>query len=132
MSMKWEKSGMKTAEARVSGLGSAKSGVHHWINHRITAIANIPLILWFIWSICTHDFSSYIILDGWISQPVNAILMILLVISTFYHAVLGAQVITEDYVHHEGFKITKLLAQRLLFGALAVGCIFSILKLAFT
>lgn len=132
MSMKWDKAGLKTADARVSGLGSAKSGVHHWINQRMTAIANVPLVLWFIWSLCTHDFSSYVIFDGWISQPINAILMILLVISTFYHAVLGSQVIVEDYVHNEGFKITKLVGQRLIFTGLAIACIFSILKLAFT
>ena len=130
--MKWDKTSMKTAEARVSGLGSAKSGVHHWMNQRITAIANVPLVLWFIWSICTHDFTNHNILDGWISQPVNATLLILLVISTFYHAVIGTQVIVEDYVHNEGFKIFKLIGQRLLFTGLAIACIFSILKLAFT
>lgn len=130
--MKWDKTGLKTEDARVSGLGSAKDGVHHWMNQRLTAIANIPLIIWFIWSLCTHDFSSYVIFDGWISEPINAILMILLVISVFYHAVMGAQVISEDYIHNEGFKIFKLVGQRLFFFALAVGCIFSILKLAFT
>ena len=130
--MKWDNTGLKTADARVSGLGSAKSGVHHWINHRLTAIANIPLILWLVWSIYTHDFSSYVIFDEWVSQPINAILLILLVISAFYHAVLGAQVVVEDYVHHEPLKIAKIVSHRLIFLGLAIGCIFAILKLAFT
>ncbi len=130
--MKWDNTGLKTAEARVRGLGSAKSGTDHWMMQRLTAIASTPLVLWLIWSVCTHDFTSYMIFDGWISEPINAILMILLVISVFYHAVLGAQVITEDYIHHEGLKIFKLVGQRLVFFGLAVGCIFSILKLAFT
>ena len=129
--MKWDKTGLKTTDARVSGLGSAKSGTEHWIMQRITSIANLPLILWFIWSVMTHDFTSYAIFNSWLSEPLNAILMILLVISTFYHATMGAQVITEDYVHNEGFKVFKLVGQRLVFFGLAVGCIFSILKLAF-
>lgn len=130
--MKWDDTGLKTTDARVSALGSAKSGTHHWMHQRLTAIANIPLIIWFAWSVCTHDFSNYLILQGWMSEPLNAVLLILLVISAFYHAVMGAQVITEDYIHNEGFKIFKLIGQRLLFLALAVACIFSILKLAFT
>ncbi len=130
--MKWDNTGLKTAEARVSGLGSAKSGTHHWIHQRLTAVANIPLVLWLVWSICTHDFTSYLVFDGWISQPVNAILLILFVISAFYHAVLGTQVVVEDYVHNEPLKIIKLLSHRLIYIGLAVACIFSILKLAFT
>ena len=130
--MKWDNSGLKTAEARVHGLGSAKSGTHHWIHQRLTAIANVPLVIWLIWSICTHDFSSYMVFHGWIEQPLNAILLILFVISAFYHAVIGTQVVVEDYVHNEPLKIAKLVAHRLIFFGLAVGCIFSILKLAFT
>tara|TARA_B100002019_G_C21184351_1_gene555390 strand:+ start:82 stop:477 length:396 start_codon:yes stop_codon:yes gene_type:complete len=130
--MKWNDTGLKTPMARVSGLGSAKSGTSHWIYQRLTSIANLPLVIWLIWSICTHDFTDYTVFTGWLAEPINSILMILLVISSFYHAVLGSQVIIEDYVHNEGFKILKLVGQRLLYFAFAVACLFSILKIAFT
>ncbi|MCB9963386.1 MAG: succinate dehydrogenase, hydrophobic membrane anchor protein [Rhodospirillales bacterium] len=129
--MKWDNTGLKTPEARVSGLGSAKSGVHHWMMQRVSAIAAVPLVIWIIWAICRYDFTSYMVFKGWVAEPVNAILLILLVISVFYHAVLGAQVVVEDYISREGLKFVKLISQRLFFFALGVACIFSILKLAF-
>lgn len=129
--MKWDNKGLKTYNARVSGLGSAKSGTGHWINQRLTAIANVPLVLWLIWSVTQNDFSDYTLFTLWIAQPVNAVLVILFILSAFYHAVLGTQVVVEDYVHHEGLKISKLVAHRLIFTALAVACLFSVLKLAF-
>lgn len=130
--MKWQDKGYKTPMARVTGLGSAKDGVGHWMHQRLTAIANAFLVLWLIWSICTHDFTDYAVFTGWLAEPLNAVMMTLLIISTFYHATLGSQVIVEDYLHHEGLKILKLVGQRLFFFALAVACIFSVLKLAFT
>jgi succinate dehydrogenase / fumarate reductase membrane anchor subunit len=130
--MKWNDTGLKTAAARVEGLGSAKSGTDHWIMQRLTAMMNLPLIIWLIWSVITHDFTDYAVFVGWLAEPVNSILMILVILSTFYHAVLGTQVIVEDYVHNEAFKIFKLVGQRLFFFALAVACLFSVLKIAFT
>lgn len=116
--------------AKVHGLGSAKDGTGHFINQRLTAIANVPLVLWFIWSVSTNDFTSYDVASAWLAQPLNAILMSLLVLSTFIHAVLGGQVVVEDYIHNEGFKLFKLISQRLIYIALAAVCIFSILKVA--
>lgn len=128
--MKWEDSGMKAPLARARGLGSAKDGVHHWLMQRVTAIANIPLMLWLIYSVVNLRGAGYSEFTGWLSQPCNAILMILAVLSTFYHAALGAQVVTEDYIHNEGLKMLKLIGQKLVFFALGVACIFSILKIA--
>lgn len=130
--MKWDNTGLKTPMARVSGLGSARSGTHHWIHQRLTAMANLPLVIWLIWSICTHDFTDHTVFTGWLAEPVNSILMILLILSSFYHAVLGSQVVIEDYIHNEGFKIMKLVGQRLFFIALGVACVFSVLNIAFT
>jgi len=130
MNMKWENKGMKTPLARAKGLGSAHEGADHWFKQRMTAIANIPLVLWFVYSVVQLKGASYYTFVNWLSDPINAILMILLVLSVFFHAKLGTQVVTEDYIHHEGLKIMKLITQKLIFSGLAIACIFSILKIA--
>jgi succinate dehydrogenase / fumarate reductase membrane anchor subunit len=128
--LKWEKGGLKTPTSRARGLGSAKSGTHHWIAQRITAIGNLILGLWLIWAVVTNRGMTYTEALLWLSEPLNAVAMILFIISSFYHAVLGAQVVVEDYVHNEAFKIVKLLGQRLVFFGLAVLAIFSVLQVA--
>ncbi len=130
MKLKWENHGMKSPLARARGLGSAKEGANHWMSQRITAIANIPLVIWFVYSIVTHLGASHAEFTGWLAHPFNAIAMILLVLSTFYHAKLGSQVVVEDYIHNEGLKFFKLIAFKLFFFAAGVACIFSILKIA--
>ncbi|MBX2833901.1 MAG: succinate dehydrogenase, hydrophobic membrane anchor protein [Micavibrio sp.] len=130
MKLKWENEGMKTPLARARGLGAAGHGSDHWMKQRITAIANIPLVLWFVWNVVQYHNADYATFTAWLAQPVNAVLMILLVISIFYHAVLGLQVVIEDYIHCEAFKIFKLIGLKLFFGAIAIACIFSILKIA--
>lgn len=117
--------------AAARGLGSSHAGAHHWMHQRVTALANIPLMVWLVWSVMhmAHDYPSFV---AWLQQPVHAVLMILAVISVFYHAALGSQVVIEDYIHNEGFKLIKLISMKLFFFAAAVACIFSILKIAFT
>ncbi len=114
------------------GYGSAHEGADHWIKQKLTAVANIPLVLWFIWSIIGLQGSTHAEFTQWLAQPHNSILMILLIISVIYHAKLGSQVVVEDYIAHEGFKTVKLLAQKLFFFAVAIAGIFSVLKIAFT
>lgn len=128
--VKWNKGGLKNPMARARGLGSAQSGVDHWLMQRITAVGNLVLGLWLIMALVCNADMTYTDAVLWLSKPMNAVLMILFVISTFYHAVLGSQVVIEDYVHHEGFKLFKLLGQRLIFFAMAVACIFSVLQVA--
>jgi len=128
--LKWNKGGLKTPIARARGLGSAKSGVDHWLMQRITAVGNLILGLWLLWSLVSHGAMTYTAAILWISEPMSAILMILFIISSFYHAVLGSQVVIEDYIHHEGFKLFKLLGQRLVFFAMGVASIFSVLQVA--
>lgn len=114
------------------GLGSAHEGSDHWLKQKITAIANVPLMVWFIWSIVGLQGASHAEFTAWLAQPCHAILMILLILSVCIHAKLGAQVITEDYISCECFKLIKLIGQKLFFFAIAVACIFSVLKIAFT
>ncbi len=113
------------------GLGSAHHGVEHWMMQKITAIANFPLVMWLIYSIVKLQGASYTEFVTWQAQPLNAILMILLVISVSYHARLGAQVITEDYISCKCLRMAKIIGQKLFFFALAAAIIFSILKIAF-
>ena len=122
--------GMRTDLGRVRGLGTAKEGVHHWWMQRLTAIALIPLTLWFITSIATLNNASYTETVNWLSIPLVSIFMILLVSATLYHALLGVQVVVEDYIHQEGFKFLLLIGLKFIFLVLGVVAIFSLLKIA--
>ena len=122
--------GMRTDLGRVRGLGTAKEGVHHWWMQRLTAIALIPLTLWFIISIATLNNASYTETVNWLSIPLVSIFMILLVSATLYHALLGVQVVVEDYIHQEGLKFLLLIGLKFIFLVLGVVSIFSLLKIA--
>ena len=121
---------MRSDLGRVRGLGSAKEGVNHWWMQRLTAIALIPLTLWFVISIASLSGSSYSATIAWLSSPLVAIFMILLVATTLYHALLGVQVVIEDYIHNEGWKFFLLISLKLIFLVLGVAAIFSLLKIA--
>jgi succinate dehydrogenase membrane anchor subunit len=116
--------------AKARGLGSARVGVGHWTHQRLTAVANVLLVLWFVFSAMALAGADYAEVRAWLAAPVPASLMILLVISTFYHARLGVQVVIEDYVHHEGAKLAALTALTLVTFGLAVACIVAVLKVS--
>jgi succinate dehydrogenase / fumarate reductase membrane anchor subunit len=126
-----EPQSLRTPLGRVIGLGSAKEGVEHWWRQRLTAIALVPLSLWFVATLIAHLGGDYRNAVQWIGAPVPAILMVLLIGTTFYHAVLGLQVVVEDYVHEEWVKLTMLVLLRLACFVLAVSGIFAVLRLAF-
>jgi succinate dehydrogenase / fumarate reductase, membrane anchor subunit len=130
MLMKWEPGGLKSEIARARGLGTARSGVQHWLHQRITAFANIFLVGWLLWSLLhlVNSGGGAYETQKWLEAGINPVLMILTVISVFYHASIGLQVVIEDYVHHEGRKIATLIIIKLLLLALATLCIFSVLK----
>lgn len=117
---------------RARGLGASHHGVGHWWHHRVTAVSNLLLMLWLVWSVMNMTGWSYAEFTMWLAQPVNAVLMILACISVFYHAALGTQVIAEDYIHAGGLKLATLLGLRFFFFAGAVACIFSVVKIAFS
>lgn len=117
---------------RAKGLGSSHHGHKHWMAQRITAIANIPLVLWAVYSVFNLQGATYLEFTAWLSMPVNAVLAILFVLNTFYHAMLGNQVVIEDYISCICFRTIKLIGQKLFFIALGVATIFAILKIAFT
>ena len=116
---------------RVRGLGSAKSGSEHWWAQRVTAVALVPLTLWFIYSALALAGAEYAVAKAWLATPLNAILMVLLVIATCHHVQLGLQVIVEDYIHGEAMKVVTLVVIKLGCFSLAVAAIFSVFKVSF-
>jgi succinate dehydrogenase / fumarate reductase membrane anchor subunit len=117
--------------ARVRGLGAAQHGVGDWWAQRVTAIALVPLTIWFVASVVSLAGADHRTVALWIGSPVTAVLLIVLLLALFRHAQLGLRVVIEDYVHHEGAKVALLLAVNGVLALLAVGSILSILKLVF-
>lgn len=124
------KQSLKTPLARARGLGSAGHGSGHWMAQRVTAVANIPLVIWLVYSVISLMGADYGAFTYWLSQPLNAVLMILFVTSVFYHAALGLRVVIEDYVSCECMKMASLIGIKLGLFALAVAALFSVLKVA--
>jgi succinate dehydrogenase / fumarate reductase membrane anchor subunit len=117
---------------RAQGLGSAKDGVEHWWIQRVTAVALIPLTLWFVTSLIALTGSNYDAFIAWLRAPLAAVLMILLLIALFYHTSLGLRVVIEDYVHSSGAKIAAVVTIRLVYLVLTVAGIFATLHIAFS
>ena len=116
--------------ARAVGLGSAKKGSQRWWAERVTAVALVPLTLWFVASIIAHAGSDYATFITWLQAPLTTLLMILLLIALFHHSALDLQVVIEDYVH-SGFKFAAVIAVRLGCYGLAVAGIIATLRVAF-
>ena len=122
--------GNGTELGRVRGLGSAKEGAHHWWHQRVTAAANLFLMLWLLISIARQPSYDYGALHAWLASAWVAIPMILLIVSVFYHFRLGLQVLIEDYVHSE-LRIGLMLLLTFFTVTTAGIAIFAILKIAF-
>ena len=116
---------------RVRGLGSAKEGTSHWWAQRLTAVALLPLSLWFVWSVINLVGVDHIGFKNWLNENANLVLMILFVGSLFYHMQLGLQVVIEDYVHGEKKKVTSLVLNLFVALFFGVSSIVALLKVAF-
>lgn len=121
---------MRSPLARAMRLGSARKGVGHWWAERISAVALVPLTLWFVAEIIAHLGSDYAAFTAWMKSPAVALLMILLLIALFHHTALGLQVVIEDYVHSSA-RFAAVLVVRLGSYALAAAGVLATLKIAF-
>lgn len=121
---------MRSPLGRAIGLGSAKEGVEHWWLQRLTAVALVPLTLWFVIAIIRFAGADIDTVRDWVGSPLPAILLVLLLIAIFWHASLGLQVVIEDYVHTEFTKLGLLIVVRLACFALAVAGVFAVLGMA--
>ncbi|HEY5106774.1 MAG TPA: succinate dehydrogenase, hydrophobic membrane anchor protein [Caulobacteraceae bacterium] len=122
---------MRSPLAHAMGLGSAKKGVGHWRAERISALALVPLTLWFVASIIAHTGSDYATFIAWLRTSIATVAMILLLIALFHHTALGLQVVIEDYVHSE-VKFVAVIAVRLGCFALGAAGIVAVLRIAFS
>jgi len=120
---------LSTPLAKARGLGSAKSGTHHWIAQRLTAIALIPLCIWFVFSLVCMTELNYQTAIDWIQSPLSAIFLLLFIIAMFHHAQLGVQVVIEDYIDCKVIKITGLVLLKLVSFFAALAAATAILKI---
>jgi len=120
---------LRTPLGRARGLGSAKTGAAVWWTERVTSVALVPLTLWFVWQVIALAGVPYAAVVAWMQGPLNIVLMLCLVLTTFHHMHMGLQVVIEDYIHTEAARIGTLLAMRGVTALLALAAIVSILKL---
>ena len=122
---------MRTPLGKVRGLGSAREGTGHFWRQRLTAIANVPLILFFVGFLISQNGAGYAQTREALANPFVALVLILFLVSGLVHMRLGMQVIIEDYFHGEGGKLALLALNTFFTIAVGVACGFALLKIAF-
>ncbi|MGD0142527.1 MAG: succinate dehydrogenase, hydrophobic membrane anchor protein [Rhizomicrobium sp.] len=116
--------------ARVEGLGSAHSGTAHFVRQRVTAVALVPLAIWFAVSAFRLIGADRDSAFAFLHRPLNSILMALFVIAAVIHMALGIQVVIEDYAHGEGGKLVLLLLNKFFAWLVGAACVFALVKIA--
>jgi len=119
---------LRSPLSKAVGLGSAKHGFSHWWWQRVTAIALVPLSLWFVCSVLCLLGGSYSGAADWLASPLNATIMLLFVLTALFHSQTGIQVVIEDYIHTKWVNLTLLLLIKFASVAMAVLAVVSVLK----
>jgi len=121
---------LNTPLSKIEGLGSSKSGTHHFWHQRMTAVALIPLSIWFAASALAYVGADQGAVAAYFAEPINAVPMFLFIVASTYHMSLGLQVIIEDYIHNEGQKIALLLLNRFAAWAIGSASAFALIRMA--
>jgi succinate dehydrogenase / fumarate reductase membrane anchor subunit len=122
---------LRSPVARVRGLGSAKSGTRYWWHQRVSAVALILLVAWFVVSLILAAPAGQPQVRAWVSSPVTLVMLTMTILFGLWHAALGMQVVVEDYVHSEGMKIGLILVIKGLAALAAVAGVVAMLRMAF-
>jgi succinate dehydrogenase / fumarate reductase, membrane anchor subunit len=119
---------LRTPLGRVLGLGAAGDGVSHWWTQRLTAVALVPLTLWFLVSLAQMRTLDFAAMHAWLAKPLHCVGVLLLVVVLCVHSRLGVQVVVEDYVHRAGAKVATLILMDFAHIVLGAAGIYSILR----
>lgn len=121
--------GLQSPLGKAIGLGSAKHGFSHWWLQRVSAVALIPLCIWFVFSIACLIQSDYATVVAWFDSPIQTSLMIVFVLTLIYHAQTGLQVVIEDYIHAKFVNLVLLYSIKFLSVLMAVVSVVSIFRI---
>lgn len=120
---------MRSGLGRARGLGAAKAGYHHWWVQRITAVALVPLTIWFIFSVIGLLGQPHAAVVNWMSSPIVLVLMLALIVAMFHHMQLGLQVVIEDYIRGDKCRMMALLAMKAVTWLLGLSAAVAALKM---
>lgn len=123
---------LRSPLGQVLGRGSAKAGVSHWWVQRVTALALVPLTLWFAFQLVHLPTTDQMAVREWVAAGFNPVLLVLFIGAVSWHSSLGIQVVIEDYVHAHALKVGGLLLNTFLHVVLAVAAVLAVLRIAFT
>ena len=116
--------------SKAKGLGSAKDGTTHWWMQRVTAVLLVPLSVWLLFCALPMIGAGYADARVWLAQPLNAFLVLALALTVIYHALLGVQVVIEDYFHTRWLEVVLLTSIRLLAFLAALATALAIVRIA--
>jgi succinate dehydrogenase / fumarate reductase, membrane anchor subunit len=118
---------LRTPFSRVEGLGSAKMGTRDFWQQRLTAIALVPLAIWFALAALKFVGADYAHTIAWLRVPWNALLLIIFIVLLARHLAIGMQVIVEDYIHHKGLELAAIIIVKFGTWLIAATAVFMVL-----